>query len=278
LCFFVCGLTNGQVIEDVLCRGRVFQPRCSTGNIRIMAAAFGVTDGKFCGGNDPSQWSVNCAVDVAENLRTSCGGKTTCSVPVEGRNPCAGTTQYLQVIWGCDNGVPQNRVNNRGVDIVASSNPLRNNPTPIHSQTVRGSNLYVYLSPSDNIAEARWYIDQTDLVVNTVYQAPFDMFPGRTWDTTTLSEGIHRVFVSITFNDGATGSVDATVAVRNGIPTAAAIAKPSDAYVESAVISSEQTSSIPASVPWSLFGVALFVGVVLVILIIYKVKTFPSNP
>jgi len=262
---------NARVTEDILCEGRLFEPRCATGNIRIVAASYGVVDGTFCGGVvNQENWVVNCAVDVAENIRTLCNGRTTCSVPVEGRYPCAGSSKFLQVIWGCDTGIPQNRVNNRGVNIMVSSNAQRTVASPLHAQTVRGSSLYVHLNPSDGITEVRWFVDQTDLVVTTTTVAPFDLYPGRAWDTTALSDGTHRVMAAIAFTDGTLGTIDATVAVRNSGPiVAAAVVKPSDAYVESATVTQVEPT-IPAAVPWSLFAVAVFAAVALIIAIVIK--------
>jgi len=271
LCLLVSVLNAQQVVEDVLCEGRVFEPKCATGNIRIIAASFGVTDAGFCGGNQ-AQWGVNCAVDVADTVRSMCGGKPTCSVPVEGRNPCAGSVKFLQIVWGCDSGIPQNRVNNKGVNIMVSNSPAYTSPLPLHGQTIRGSNLYVFLSPFDQVLEARWFIDQTDLVVTTADQSPFDLYPGRPWDTTTLPDGVHRVMVILAFNDQSTGSVDATVMIKNGVPVAsAATEKPSEAYLESATVT-EGEPSIPAAIPWSLFVVAAVVAVILVVVIILKIK------
>jgi len=277
LCLLVSMLNAQQVVEDVLCEGRTFEPKCTTGNIRIIAASFGVTDGGFCGGNNQDQWAVNCAVDVADTIRTSCGGKPTCSLKVEGRNPCAGSVKYLQVVWGCDNGVPQNRVNTKGVNIMVSSSPIRTSPIALHGQTVRGSNLFIFLQPADQVQEVRWFIDQTDLVVTTNALSPFDLFPGRPWDTTTLAEGNHRLMAIIAFNDQTTGSIDATVTVRNGVPlAAAALSKPSDSFVESGTVIESQPT-IPAAVPWSLFAVAVVVAVILIVVIVLKIKSRPPR-
>jgi len=155
---------------------------------------------------------------------------------------------------------------------MVSSSPIRSSPIPLHGQTVRGSSLYIFLSPFDQIQEARWFIDQTDLVVTTATQGPFDLYPGRPWDTTTVPDGTHRIMAIIAFNDQSTGSIDATVIVRNGVAiAAAATTKPSDSYVESATVTQVQPT-IPAAVPWSLFVVAAVVAVILIIVIILKIK------
>jgi len=264
-------LNNAQVIEDILCEGRVFSPRCTAGTIRIVAASFGVTDGHFCGGTDHTQWTVNCAVDVAENLRNLCGGRQTCSVPVEGRNACAGGSKFLQIVWGCDIGVPQNRVNNHGANIVASSSPIRTAPAPLHAQTVRGP-LYVFMQPTDNIVEVRWFIDQTDLVVSTVSTAPYDLYPGRAWDTTTVTDGTHRLMALVAFSDGTTGTIDATLLVRNGATVAAANTRASESFVDSATIA-ENKPVVPSAVPWTLFAIAILIAVVLLVVVLFQVRS-----
>jgi len=274
LCVLLASALNAQVMEDVLCEGRSWTPVCSSGNIKIVAASFGMTDGQFCGGREQSSWTVNCAVDVAENLRNLCGGRPSCSVPVEGRNPCAGNTQYLQVVWGCDSGIPQNMINNRGVNIAVSTSPLRTSPVPLHAQPIRGS-LYVFLAPLDpNIVEVRWYIDQTDIVVSTTTTAPYDLFGTRAWDTTTLPDGTHRVSALLSFSDGTTGSVDATVFIRNTAApavTASATADNSQTYVDSATITEVKPLVSPA-IPWSLFAIAVVVAGILLVVIVYKIK------
>jgi len=276
LSLLVTLISTQQVVEDVLCEGRVFEPKCGQGNIRIIAASFGVTDSGFCGGTDNNQWAANCAVDVAEQIRGLCAGRPTCSIPVEGRNPCAGNVKYLQVVWGCESGIPQNRVNNRGVNILVSSNPTRTNAIPLHGQTVRGSSLYVFLSSNDQIMEARWFVDQNDLVVTTATQAPFELQPGRAWDTTTLTDGVHRVMVLIAFSDQAIGTIDATITIRNGVPVAAAaLSKPSDSFVESGTVTEVQPT-VPSAVPWALFAFAAVTAVILIIVVIYKVRATPA--
>jgi len=273
LCFIAFSAINAQVIEDVLCEGRVFTPVCASGNIRIVAASFGVTDGQFCGGKDNTAWTVNCAVDVAENLRNLCGGRPTCSVPVEGRNACAGTTKYLQVVWGCDSGIPQNLVNNKGVNILVSVSPSHTNPVALHAQPIRGS-LYVFLGPVDpTITSVKWYIDQTDLVVSTTSTAPFDLFTSRAWDTTTFADGTHRVMALMTYSDGTTGSVDATVFIQNAAPAVAtqANADNSQTFIDSATVTEVKPLVSPA-VPWSLFAVAIVVAGILLVVIVYKAK------
>jgi len=272
---------NAQVVEDVLCEGRVFEPKCAQGNIRIIAGSFGKTDGAFCGGNDPEPWSVNCAVDVAEQLRASCQGKPSCSVPVAGGDACVGTAKYLQVIWGCETGVPQNRVNNKNINIVFSNSADRSNPAPLHGKTISGANTYVFLdTANNNLIEARWFVDQTNLVVTVDDSAPYELYPGRAWDTTTLADGPHRVMALFAFDDGTTGSIDATVTVRNGAAqqprAAAAIQRASDSYTESAALNAVDPI-VPKEVPWALFGVAAVVAVCLVVVIIVKSRSTNVN-
>jgi len=279
LCLFLTAI-KAQVVEDVLCEGRVFEPKCQQGNIRIVAGSFGKTDGAFCGGSDPDPWSVNCAVDVAESLRASCQGRPSCSVPVVGGDACAGTSKYLQVVWGCETGVPQNRVNNRNVNIMFSNSADRTNPSALHGKTITGANSYVFLDTGANsLIEARWFVDQTNLVVTVDDTAPYELYPARPWDTTTLTDGPHRVLAVFAFEDGSTGSIDATVTVRNAAPVvqaAAAIQRASDEYTESATLTAVDPI-VPKEVPWSLFGVAAIVAVILLAVIIVKSRSTSAN-
>jgi len=272
LCVLVT-VINGQVFEDVLCGGRNWEPFCPTGgNIRIIAASFGKTDG-FCGGNDTDPWTVNCAVDVAENLRGMCGGKSSCTVPVEGRDACPGASKFLQVIWGCSSGIPQNKVNNKNINIVVSNTATRVTPVPLHGTIVKGSNLYLFVDPSDGLTEVRWFLDQENTVINVASTAPYEFYPGNSWDTTVLSDGSHRVLAQLLFSDGTSGSIDATVTVNNAQPkAAAAVEKASDVYVESATIT-EKEPVVPTAVPWSLFGVSVAVAVGLLGVVIIKSRT-----
>jgi len=285
LCLVFTAIGRAQVIEDVLCEGRLFEPKCQQGNIRIVAASYGKTDGAFCGGNDPEPWSVNCAVDVAEQLRTSCQGRPYCSIPVVGADACPGTSKYLQVIWGCETGVPQNRVNNRNINIMFSTSANRANPATLHGKTISGSNTYVFLDTAgnNNLIEARWFVDQTNLVVTVDDSAPFELYPGRAWDTTQLSDGAHRVMALFAFDDGSTGSIDATVTIRNGgnqqqnIGIAgAAKERASDTFTERATITAV-SPVVPKEVPWALFGVASIVAVILIVVIIGKSRSTSVN-
>jgi len=272
---------NTQVTEDVLCEGRVFEPKCTDGNIRIIAASYGKTDGAFCGGNDPEPWSVNCAVDVVESLRATCQGKPTCSAPVVGSDPCVGTSKYLQVVWGCESGIPQNRVNNKNLNIVFSTSADRTNPLPLHGKTISGSNIYVFLDIAGNsLIEARWFVDQTNLVVTTDDSAPFELYQGRAWDTTALNDGSHRIVAIFAFEDGTTGSIDATLTIRNGAAQQVALnratQRASDSYTETATIKAVDPM-VPKEVPWALFGVGALVAVILIVVIIVKSRSNNVN-
>jgi hypothetical protein len=286
LCLFT--IANAQVIEDVLCEGRVFEPKCQQGTvIRVVAASYGNTDGAFCGGNDPEPWdtTVNCAVDVVEQVRQSCQGLSTCSLTVTGNDACVGTSKFLQVVWGCETGVPQNRVNNRNTNIMASSSPDKANPVTLHGQTVMGSGPYVFLEPAGNtIIEVRWFVDQTNLVVTVDDSAPYELYSNnRAWDTTQLSDGTHRVVAVISFADNTTGNIDATVTVRNGNNqqqnigiAGAAVERASDTYTETATVNAV-APIVPKEVPWTLFGVAAIVAVILIVVIIVKSRSTSVN-
>jgi len=269
-----------QVSEDVLCEGRYFEPSCPQGSLRIISASYGKTDASFCGGSDLQPWSVNCGVDVVEYLRQSCSGKTTCSVKVEGQDVCAGTSKYLQVIWTCDNGIVQNRVNNRDANILVSASADHLLPVALHGLTVGGASLFIFLNPSDGISQVRWYLDRTDLVFWTETTVPFDFNDGRAWVSTTVADGSHRIIAAITFADGTSGSIDATFSVNNGVVKAnpaLAVDGGSDPFVDQATTvtengstNSESKTQIDSIVPWSLFGVGCAVIVVLSTLIVLK--------
>jgi len=272
LCSLLATAIRAQsVSEDVLCEGRSFEPNCSQGLVRIVSASYGKTDAAFCGGRDPKPWSVNCAVDVADNLKQTCQGKNSCSVPVEGQEVCSGISKYLQVIWGCDNGIPQNKLNNRNTNVVVSNSASRSNPVPLHDLSVVGSQLYILLDPPTNVLQVRWYLDQPNQVFTTETAAPFDLRGGRSWDSTSVPDGQHRIIASITFTDGTIGSVDATFNVKNGANSkavrATAIQGSETTFVETTPTQSPDASTV---VPWSLFGVACAVIVALVIAVIFN--------
>jgi len=295
LCLIFTAICKAQVVEDVLCEGRAFEPTCLQGNIRIIAASYGKTDGAFCGGNDPEAWSVNCAVDVAEQLRGSCQGKPSCSVPVAGGDACVGTSKYLQVVWGCETGVPQNRLNNRNINILYSTSADRTNPTPLHGKNISGTNIFVFLETAGStLLEARWFVDQTNLVVTVDDSAPFELYPGRAWDTTATPDGSHRIMALWAYEDGTTGSIDATFNIKNGNANqqvqqqiqqqrqlafagiAAARERASDSYTESATINAVDPV-VPKEVPWALFGVAAVVAAILIVVIIVKSRSKTVN-
>jgi len=291
LCLIFTAICKAQVVEDVVCEGRVFEPTCSQGNIRIIAASYGKTDGSFCGGNDPESWAVNCAVDVAEQLRATCQGKPSCSAPVAGGDVCAGTSKYLQVVWGCETGVVQNRLNIRNMNIMYSTSADRTNPSPLHAKNISGTSIYVFLDTGANaLLESRWFVDQTNLVVTVDDAAPFELYPGRAWDTTTIPDGSHRVMALWAYDDGATGSIDATFNIKNGAANqqvqqqaqqqrqlafagiAAARERASDSYTETATINAVDPI-VPKAVPWTLFGAAAVVAVILIVVIIVKSRS-----
>jgi len=285
LCLIFTTIANTQVIEDVLCEGRVFEPKCQQGTvIRVVAASYGNTDGTFCGGNDPEPWTVNCAVDVVEQVRQSCQGLSTCSLTVVGNDACVGTSKYIQVVWGCETGVPQNRVNNKNTNIMVSASANRANPSALHGQPVSGSNAYVFLEPAGNrIIEVRWFVDQTNLVVTVDDSAPYELYSNRAWDTTQLSDGTHRVVAVISFADNTTGNIDATVTVRNGNNqqqnigmAGAAVERASDTYTETATVNAVGPI-VPKEVPWTLFGVAAIVAVILIVVVIVKSRSTSVN-
>jgi len=284
LCLIFSTIANTQVIEDVLCEGRVFEPKCQQGNIRVVAASYGNTDGTFCGGNDTEPWIVNCAVDVVEQVRTPCQGKPYCAVVVTGFDACVGSSKYLQVIWGCETGVPQNRVNNKNTNIMVSASADRTNPVALHGLTVNGAGPYVFLDPAGNtIIEVRWFVDQTNLVVTVDDSAPYELYPNRPWDTTPLTDGTHRVVAVISFADNTTGNIDATVTVRNGNNqqqnigmAGAAVERASDTYTETATVNAVGPI-VPKEVPWTLFGVAAIVAVILMVVVIVKSRSTSVN-
>jgi len=251
-------------------KGVFFEPTCTTGTIRIVSASYGKSDSWFCGGRDTRSWSTNCASDVSSNVRTACQGKTACSVRVEGQDQCQGNAKYLQVVWTCDTGIVQTRANNKNTNIMFSTVPARTNPVALHGQVVKGP-LYVFLDPPRSIAQVRFYLDAMDRVYTTETAAPWDLLGGRVWDTVAsrVTEGEHRILAAITFTDDTTGFVDAIFTVRNGVQAAArAIEKASTPFLENSTapaITVEQ----PHVVPWSLFGGACGVVIILVVALIF---------
>jgi len=273
----VVSLINAQVSEDMLCEGRVFEPSCTTGTIRIVSATYGKTDSWFCGGmvQQPS-WNTNCASDVSSNVRNACQGKSSCSVLVTGQDTCAGNSKYLQVIWSCDTGVIQSSSGNQNSNIFVSTSPKRTNPIALHGQSVAGS-LYVFLSPATNVSQVRWYFDATDHVFTTETVSPWDLLGGRPWDTlgTRIPDGQHRLIASMTFTDGRTGYIDAIFLLKNGVaPRNAAVEKIASSFFDNTTdVSTAEPSTV---VPWSLFGVSCGVVVILFVgLIVISNKTPP---
>jgi len=272
LCILV-SIIGAQVVEDMLCAGRTWEPECTTGNVRIIAASYGKTDGSFCGGTDQDSFVVNCAIDVAETLRTMCGGKPKCSVPVEGGDVCAGSSKFLQIVWGCETGIPQNKVNNKNVNIFVTTSATRANAVAMHGQMVKGANLYVFVDPADGLTEVRWFLDQGNTVITIDDTAPFEFYPGAAWDTTVLPDGTHRVLAILAFSDNTFGSIDATVTVNNALPKAAAATqKASDMYVDTTTVTQTEPT-VPTAVPWTLFGIGAAVAIVLLVVIIVKSRS-----
>jgi hypothetical protein len=270
--FLYVSVINAQVSDDVLCEGRVFEPSCTTGTIRVVSASYGKSDSWFCGGRDARSWSTNCASDVTSNVRTACQGKTTCSVRVDGQDQCAGFAKYLQVVWACDTGIVQTRSNNKNTNIVFSTAPTRATPLPLHGQVVRG-NLYIFVDPPRSISQVRWYLDAMDRVYTTETAAPWDLLGGRVWDTVAsrVTEGDHRIGAAITFTDDTTGFVDATFTVRNGAQAAVAaraVEKASTPFLENSTAPA-LTVEEPHVVPWSLFGGTCGVVIILVVALIF---------
>lgn len=111
-------------------------------------------------------------------------------------------------------------------DLLVSANPNRSAPDLLASSTV-ANNAYIFLSPETDIKQARFYLDATDTTgspVQTENRAPYD-FSGTNsdlsavaFDTTTLSDGAHFVFASITLTDDSIVTVQANFTVNNSIP------------------------------------------------------------
>jgi len=267
-------LIHSQVSEDVLCEGRVFEPNCGSGTIRVVSASYGKSDSWFCGGPDRRSWSTNCASDVTSSVNTACQGKSTCTVRVDGLDECAGHAKYLQILWACDSANVQSTFQNKNTNIMFSTVPARTSPTALHGQVVKGT-LYIFADPPRAISQVRWYLDAMDKVYTTETAAPWDLLGGRPWDTlaSRITEGEHRILASITFTDDTTGYVDAIFTVRNGVQAARAIEQVTSAFLENSTAPSV-TVEQPQVVPWSLFGVSCGVVVILVVgLIVVNSKT-----
>jgi hypothetical protein len=291
--FFLCLLAtaiNSQVSEDILCEGRYFEPSCAQGTLRIVSASYGLTDASFCGGPNAQPWSVNCAIDVADTLGQACQAKSTCSVLVTGQEVCAGASKYLQVIWTCDTGIVQLKLNNRNTNILVSNVATRVSPVPLHMLTVGGDQLYIFLDPPTGVSQVRFYLDRTDQVFSTETAAPFDFRAGFPWNSSGVINGQHRIVAAISFADGGNGSVDATFNVVNAatvpgatVPGAATVRAAATVAETSVFVDGSNASSIPTShstplslvVPWSLFGLT---GVVIIVLIVVLVKTDNNLP
>jgi len=269
---------QNPVNDDVLCEGRLFEPNCTVGTIQIASATYGKTDSWFCAGptRQPS-WSTNCALDVTQNIRTSCQDKQSCSMRVEGADNCVGFAKYLRVIWQCYTPLVQARVNNKNTNILVAASRDHANPVPLHNLNVGGANLYIFVDPPVGIQQVRFYLDSMDKVFTTETITPWDLLGGRPWDTigSRVADGQHRILAAITFADGTNGYVDATFTVRNGNNNnnnnnnAAA----NRALEKSAVSFSDNTATTTTVVtenhivPWSLFGTTMTVIVALSVVI-----------
>jgi len=268
----VAAAINAQINEDIQCEGRSFEANCTVGTIQIESASYGKTDSWYCGGPQRQPWSTNCVLDVAQTVRASCQDRSTCTMRVEGADTCAGFAKYLRIIWSCNNGNQQTRVNNKNTNIVVSAASNRANPVPLHDLNVGGASLYVFVQPETGIQQVRWYLDNTAGVFTTETAAPWELLGGRPWDTigSRVSNGQHRIIAAITFTDGSNGHVDATFNVRNANNAASRA-------TEKTVVSYEPTNNVTGPttlvstqnqiVPWSLFGTSVAVIIVLSIVV-----------
>jgi len=272
----VVSVINAQVSQDTLCEGRVFAPSCAVGTLRIAEAFYGKSDSWFCGGPDRRSWMTNCSTDVTQYLRTACQGRTSCVVPIEGQDVCAGNAKYLRVGWSCDSGFTQSRNNNRNTNILLSSSAQLTNPQPLHGQVVSGSSLFVFLDPPRSISQVRWYLDNTDRVFTVETAAPWELLGGRSWDTVAsrVSNGPHRIIAAITFTDKTSGHVDAMFNVLNQVQ-ARAVERISTAFLENSTAPSE-TVVIPHTLPWALFGTSA--GIVVILIVVLIVMSNKSKP
>jgi len=116
-----------------------------------------------------------------------------------------------------------------------------------------------------------------DHVYTTETATPWDLLGGRVWATvgSKVTEGNHRILAAITFTDATTGFVDAIFTVRNGVQAAAsrAVETASTPFLENSTAPST-TVVQPQVLPWSLFGGASGLVIILVVtLIIVNRKT-----
>jgi len=266
-------LINAQLgSEDILCEGRVFQPNCTSGVLRIISAIYGRSDSWFCGGPDKKPWSSNCEVNVQDTVKQFCQGKPSCVVPVTGQDVCQGFARYLRVTWICEASSTQSSSNNRGANIVISASSKRTNPVPLHALTIGGSALYVFIDPAPAVSQVRWYLDDTTKVYTTETSGPWDLLGGRTWDTvaTKIPDGRHRIVAGLTFLDGTSGYVDAIFNIKNGNQqpvVARATENTNAAFTQSTNGSSTNVVTEDQIIPWSLFGFTCLVIIVLSIVL-----------
>jgi len=266
-----------EINDDIVCEGRSFAAAClNGGSLRISAAAYGKTDAGPCGG-PRSGWSANCGIDVTEAVRQTCGGKIACTVPVQGSDPCQGSSKYLEVVWSCDQASVQNINNNRGKTILFSTSSTRSKPIPLHGATV-SDEIYGFLSPEDNILSVRFYVDDPSVVFETESTVPYELRGGRPFRTTQYPNGQHRVIASITHSDGQVGTVDAIFTVNNQPLRANLIGSETSTFEQQDSSSTPQEDSpLVKALPWALFGIACLVIVALVVLIFVKVNPSPHR-
>lgn len=111
-----------------------------------------------------------------------------------------------------------------GYSLVHSASPSRTAPAVLNGATISGP-LYAFVTPESGISQARWYLDDAARANPprfTEKSAPWDFAGGnadgtaKSFNTTTLLDGVHSITVVLSKSAGGTVVITATFTVDNG--------------------------------------------------------------
>lgn len=99
------GFFFSKVVSKTACEGEEMKLDCAAGNIRIVEAIFGRTEGSNVCSSTKIK-TVECRSTTSETIvKSVCDGKRNCSITVLnnvlGGDPCPGTYKYLNVTFTC---------------------------------------------------------------------------------------------------------------------------------------------------------------------------------
>ncbi len=129
-----------------------------------------------------------------------------------------GSTRGLTAAVSVANGLPPPTVS-----LVYSRSATHSAPITLTGATLSGL-VYIFTTPDTNVSRVVFAID-SGAYTHTEGTPPFDLagtamdeITALPFDTTTLANGAHTVTATVTFADGSTRGLTATVSVANGLP------------------------------------------------------------